>query len=179
MAMTYIVREMTTKDVASVVDYFVNADADYLYGMGAEKTRLPDRNEWIEKIKLELDKPYVQKEIYYLIWEVDGRPIGHTNINQIEFGIQANMHLHIWNKADRQGGVGSEMIRMSVPKYFEHFQLKVLLCEPYAQNPAPVKTLEQAGFEFIKTYKTTPGVICFPQMVKRYILTKERFLYLH
>jgi hypothetical protein len=53
--------------------------------------------------------------------------------------------------------------------------LKKLFCEPYALNPAPNKTLEKIGFEFVKEYITTPGWINFEQPVKLWMMDFEKF----
>ncbi|WP_420582216.1 GNAT family N-acetyltransferase [Reichenbachiella sp.] len=168
--------EMTPADAEQVVDYFSNADAAYLNGMGADQSKLPPREEWITAIQQELDKPFEKKQLYYVIWEVDGKAIGHSNINNISFGKEAFMHLHIWDQENRRFGNGLELVKQSIPKYFENFQLETLRCEPYAGNPAPVRLLEQVGFEFVEIYETTPSIICFPQEVRRYEMSKERFL---
>ena len=172
--MTTSIREMKPTDASQVVDYFVNAEADYLTGMGASKDKLPPREQWTAAIQKELDKPNEEKQLYYVIWEVDGKSIGHSNINNISFGKEAFMHLHIWDK-DRRFGNGLELVRQSIPKYFQHFELEKLRCEPYALNPAPTKVLEAVGFEFVETYETTPSIICFPQLVRRYEMTKSKF----
>lgn len=168
-------REMTPTDVERVVDYFSNADAAYLKGMGADKSKLPVREEWIAAIQAELNKSFDEKQLYYVIWEVDGKPIGHSNINNITFGQEAFMHLHIWEKENRRFGNGLELVKQSIPKYFEYFQLETLRCEPFAGNPAPVRLLEQVGFEFSEIYETTPSIICFPQEVRRFEMSKNRF----
>jgi len=109
---------------------------------------------------------------------MDGVPIGHSNVNDVIYGQQATMHLHIWQSANRQKGIGSTLISKSLPFYFEQLQLKKLFCEPYALNPAPNKTLKKIGFELLKNYRTTPGGINFEQEVNRWVLTKERYLQL-
>lgn len=172
-------REMTPADAERVVDYFSTADADYLKGMGAEKSKLPAREDWIAAIQAELDKPFEEKQLYYVVWEVDGEAIGHSNINNITFGKEAFMHLHIWQKENRRFGSGAALVKQSIPKYFEHFQLEKLRCEPFAGNPAPTRLLEQVGFEFVEIYETTPSIICFPQQVKRYEMSKSQFLALN
>lgn len=172
-------RNMTPTDAKSVVDYFSNADAAYLKGMGAEKSKLPPRETWIEAIQAELYKPFEEKQLYYVIWEVGGQAIGHSNINNITFGKEAFMHLHIWEKENRRFGNGLEMVKQSIPKYFEYFQLETLRCEPFAGNPAPVKLLEQVGFEFVEVYETIPSIICFPQEVRRFEMSRARFLSLY
>lgn len=169
------VREMKESDIASVVNYFINASPDYLLGMGAISKKLPPKKQWMDSIKQELYKPYEEKAIYYIIWQVDGKEIGHTNINKIEFGKEAHMHLHMWNHENRQKGKGLEFVKKSIPFYFKNFKLQQLICEPYALNPAPTKTILEVGFEFEKEYETIPGVICFRQKVKRYRLPKENW----
>ena len=84
-----------------------------------------------------------------------------------------DMHLHMWNKGDRQKGLGVQFVQQSIVFYFKKFQLQRLISEPYALNPAPTKTILANGFKFIKEYETTPGTICFLQNVKRYELKRE------
>jgi RimJ/RimL family protein N-acetyltransferase len=48
-------------------------------------------------------------------------------------------------------------VKKSVPYFFEKLKLKVLYCEPYANNPAPNKTLFKIGSNFEKKYRTIPG----------------------
>lgn len=171
--MNISVREITENDIELIVDYFINSSVEFLIGMGADKSKLPKKSDWIKKLKSEFKKPYREKEFYYIIWLIDGLAIGHTNINKIEFGKFATMHLHLWEPIKRKSGLGTELIKMSIPYYFENFKLKKLICEPYAENIAPNKTLPKLGFEFKRAYETTPGYINFRQTVNRYELTKE------
>ena len=113
---------------------------------------------------------YDQKSAYALIWSVDDVPVGHCNVNKIEFGKEATMHLHMWQSENRQKGHGTALVRLSVPFFFTKLEIKELFCEPYALNTAPNRILEKVGFEFIKEYVTTPGSINFEQNVKRWRL---------
>ena len=115
-----------------------------------------------------------EKEFYYILWLLDNQPIGHSNINQIKFGNTATMHLHLWDSATRKKGLGIQFLRMTVPYYFKKFNLKKLICEPYSKNVAPNKVLKKLGFEWVRTYDTTPGQINFHQTVNRYELNKEQ-----
>lgn len=54
-------------------------------------------------------------------------------------------------------------------------ELKNIYCEPYAQNPAPNKTLAKAGFLFVKKYTTIPGYLNFEQEVNQWLMTQEKF----
>ncbi|MBT8221295.1 MAG: GNAT family N-acetyltransferase [Bacteroidia bacterium] len=169
------VREIQESDIPQIVSYFIDADEDFLLGMGADKNKLPERSVLSNKIAADLDLPYNQKKIYYIIWEVNGEAIGHSNINNIEFGKTANMHLHIWQPDVRQSGFGSRFLKKTIPYYFKNFDLEYLICEPYAHNPAPNRILKKIGFRFIKKYETIPGSINFYQEVNRYEIDKVNF----
>jgi len=169
------VREMVKEDIVLIIDYFVNADADFLKSMGADKTKLPNRAEWIKKLNKEFEKTNEEKEYYYIIWMIDNQPTGHSNINKIDFGQNATVHLHLWKSNNRAKGLGLQFLKRTVPFYFNNFKLKKLICEPKANNIAPNQALKKAGFEFIKTYETIPGMINFFQSVNRYEMTKDRF----
>ena len=168
------VRSWKQDDIENIVDYFYNADVDFIEGMGADKSKLPKRKDWIQKLQLEFKKTYRKKEYYYIIWILDNKPVGHSNINNINYGKSATMHLHIWDKEVRRNGLGITFLKQTIPLYFKNFKLKKLLCEPYAKNIAPNKTLKKLGFEFIRRYYTTPGLINFPQWVNQFQLTLKQ-----
>ncbi len=172
--MKLTVREIQANDIVKIVDYFVNADAEFLEAMGADKSKLPKRDNWIKKLESELTKPYKNKEFYYIIWLLDNQEIGHSNINTIVFGKSATMHLHLWNNADRKSGLGLDFLRLTIPYYFRNFGFEKLICEPYSKNVAPNNVLKKLNFELVRTYETTPGWINFKQTVNRYELKKEQ-----
>lgn len=168
------VREIQADDVEKIVDYFLQADAEFLKGMGADKSKLPQREEWIKKLEFEFEKSFENKEFYYIIWLIDKQPVGHSNIHKIEVGNKATMHLHLWKNDKRKNGLGLKFLNLSLPLYFENFKLKKLICEPSAENVAPNKVLKKIGFELVKTYDTTPGWINFHQTVNKYEFSKEK-----
>ena len=127
----------------------------------------------------QLSTPLDQKLSYCIIWELDNKPIGHSNTNPTIFGEEAFMHLHIWDPVSRKKGLGSELIKRTLPYFFKNLKLKRLYSEPYALNPAPNKALEKAGFELEKEYVTIPGYLNFEQPVKRWVLTQEKFMELY
>lgn len=87
--------------------------------------------------------PYKEKSSLALIAEINGEPLGHCNVNDITFGLEAKMHLHLWNNNLRKKGLGTEMVLQSLPLFFDRLKLKTIWCEPYAENPAPNKTLKK------------------------------------
>jgi RimJ/RimL family protein N-acetyltransferase len=136
---------------------------------------MPTRVDWRNMLMEQLRQPYEKKRSYCIIWQLNGKEIGHSNINKIVFGEEAYMHLHIWHPEERKKGLGTNFIKLTIPWFFEKYKLKNLYCEPYALNFAPNKTLENAGFEFVKEYITTPGWINFEQSVKLWVMSYKRF----
>lgn len=173
--MKLAVREITLSDTGKIVDYFIDATPDFITGMGVEINKLPKKGAWIQTLKSELTKPYKEKKLYYIIWLLDEEVVGHSNINHIEFGKVATMHLHVWDKGLRKSGLGSKFLRMTIPLYFQNLKIEKLICEPYSQNIPPNRTLKKFGFDLIRTYETIPGPINYRQVVNRYELTKARF----
>ena len=169
------VRELQKKDIEPLSNYWLNADAGYMRGMGVDVSKLPTREEWNKMLTEQLSQDYKNKKSYAIIWELDGEAIGHSNINKIIFGEEAYMHLHLWNNTLRKKGIGTALVKLTLPYYFKNFGLKKLYVEPYALNPAPVKTLERAGFTFLRKYTCVPGFICFEQEVSLWELSREDF----
>jgi RimJ/RimL family protein N-acetyltransferase len=164
------VRELQAPDIPLITQYWLSAGAETLRAMGADIAKLPSREEWHKLLSAQLSQPYSEKQAYAIIWLVDDKPVGHCNVNKIIFGKEAYMHLHLWEEGRRHRGLGTELVKMSLPYFFRSLRLKTLYCEPYAENPAPNKTLAKLGFRFVKEYITVPGYINFEQLVKRWEL---------
>ena len=170
------VREAQEKDIQLIATYWFDAEPEYLKDLGVDTTKMPTYEQFCSMLGAQLLLPYEEKRAYALIWEADGEAIGHSNLNPVTYGEEAFMHIHIWNKENRQKGYGFDLIKMSLPLYFKNFNLKNLNCEPYALNPAPNKMLQKLGFDFVKEYVTTPGSITFEQPVKRWEMSKDKII---
>ena len=169
------VREITADDIPLLVSYWLDSDPDFMMGMGVDLAKLPERESLTKMLSAQLAQDYTEKQSYALIWLIDQKAVGHCNVNKIEFGKSAFMHLHVWQSKHRQKGMGSEFVKLSLPHFFEKLQLETIYCEPYALNPSPNKTLQKLGFTFEKEYVTTPGYLNFEQPVKRWSLSKNTF----
>lgn len=167
------VRDLSHDDIGLIADYWTQSTPDHLRGMGADPDQLPPREEFVRMLTHQLSLPIKERSAYALIWLVDGHPVGHCNVNQIQVGKRANMHLHLWNSPNRKKGMGTRLVQLSIPHFFEALDLKELYCEPFAENLAPNKTLPKAGFEFVKSYRTIPGSINFEQEVNQWRLTRD------
>lgn len=169
------VREATAKDIPALADYWHLAEPDFLIHMGVDLTKLPPRDNFVTMLSQQFSLPINKRQSYALIWEVNNQAVGHGNVNKIHFGNEATMHLHIWKGSLRQQGLGTRLVKESLPFYFNALKLKTLICEPYALNEAPNKTLKKIGFTFVKKYQTIPGAINFEQEVNRWEMTRKQF----
>ena len=167
------VRPIEHKDINALADYWLNSSDEHHISMGVDLSKLPNRADLISMLSSQLNTPIEQKKSFALIWLLNDKAIGHCNVNQIEYNKQAFMHLHLWDEQTRHKGLGSQLVKLSIPLFFEALKLQHLFCEPYALNPAPNKTLERIGFTFVKEHVCIPGYLNFEQPVKRWVFNKE------
>jgi len=140
--------------------------------LGVDPTRFPPAAGWRERLRREIALPIEQRSMVLVIWLSDDQPIGFSTSDKIIYGEQANMHLHVIDPGRRHQGAGAECVRRSVDLYFEQLQLKRLFCEPHAFNVAPNRTLQKAGFKYLKTHMTVPGPLNFHQAVTRWVIER-------
>ena len=60
--MNLSVSEPNKSDIHKIVDYFTHSETAFLKGMGADKSKLPDRNQWIQKLQIGRKKNLFPKE---------------------------------------------------------------------------------------------------------------------
>jgi RimJ/RimL family protein N-acetyltransferase len=169
------VRDLRGEEAGLVVDYFLSASSADLARMGIDPAKLPEAAAWSARIREDLARPLGARRWHFVLWQIDGAPIGHSNIGDIEPGKSGLMHLHIWTPERRGRGVGRTLVLASVRRYFEVLALDVIYCQPNAFNVAPNRALHRAGFEYLETYETTPGWLNFHQPVTRWALTRRSF----
>src|SRR6185312_127604 len=157
------VRPMVLAETDLIIDYFHTATPEHLELMGVDPSRLPTRSGWRAHCEHQYSLPIEQRSHMMLLWQLDGAPVGFSTTNPTVYGDRANMHLHVFAPAQRKTGIGVACVRQSVEIYFETLKLKRLYCEPNAYNVAPNRTVQKAGFKYIKTHKTVPGGINYHQ----------------
>jgi RimJ/RimL family protein N-acetyltransferase len=164
------VRPMRPDEAGFAVDYFHDATPEHLEMMGVDPTRMRPRDVWRQALAEQLTRPARECANFAVIWLESDKPVGFSTINSIVFGDRAYMHLHVVAPGNRAKGIGAECVKRGVAIYFETFALKRLFCEPNAFNVAPNRTLQRAGFRYVKTHMTVPGQINFHQPVTRWVL---------
>ncbi|MER3328740.1 MAG: GNAT family protein [Candidatus Kapaibacterium sp.] len=167
------VREATSIDAKSIAQYWSNLSFDDAFKLGIDFDKIPPTNEIIEFIEQQISLQPNERNTYILIWEADGIAIGHCNITPIVVGEYANIHSHIWDKKHIAKGMGERLMRMSLPIFFEKYNLEKIYGVFYALNPAPEKLCIKLGFSFVDEYPTIPGEWSFYQNVKKYVLGRN------
>ena len=170
--MALSVRVMIASEIDFVSDYFQNSTPEHLEMLGVDPSRLPSRTAWRERLQREFDLPIAQRSVLPVTWLLIDQPIGFSTSDKIVFGERANMHLHVVKPEHRNRGMGTECVRRSVDIYFNALQLKRLFCEPNAFNVAPNRTLQKAGFSYVKTHMTVPGPLNYHQAVTRWVIER-------
>jgi RimJ/RimL family protein N-acetyltransferase len=170
--MTLTIREMMGSEVDLIIEYFQKSTPEHLETLGVDPTRLPPVEGWRERLQRQCALPIDQRAMVLVAWLSDDRPIGFSTSDKISFGEQANMHLHVVDPERRHQGTGVECVRRSVDIYFERLKLKRLFCEPNAFNVAPNRTLQKAGFKYLKTHMTVPGPLNYHQAVTRWVIER-------
>ncbi|WP_340200786.1 GNAT family N-acetyltransferase [Ascidiimonas sp. W6] len=170
------VREMEISDIDLLANYWYESSHEHLKSMGADKNLLPAYKDFCKMLKTQIQYPYQKKQAYALIWMFKGEAIGHCNVNQIVFERKAYMHLHLWESKSRKRGMGTALVKQSLPYFFENLKLEELFCEPFALNHAPNNLLKSMGFTYLKEHITKPGNINYIQPVKLWVLKKAQYL---
>ena len=139
---------------------------------GRPPTRLPPYSKWLEYYKYDYAQPIDKRSSLVVLWLSDDVPVGFSSVDRIVFGKEAFMHLHVLESGHRKSGIGTACVRESPRIFFDALGLERLFCEPNAYNVAPNRTLQRAGFKYVKTHKTVPGVLNFHQAVTRWVLER-------
>jgi RimJ/RimL family protein N-acetyltransferase len=166
------VRPMRLDEVDVRIDYFHDSSDEYLLKLGVDRELLPSRADWRAYYEEDFARPLAERETYNLAWELDGRVVGFSSIDHIEFGDHANMHLHIVEEPRRRSGLGTEFVRLSAAEYFRAFELQRLFCGPNAFNVAPNRALQRAGFRYVSTEEMQPTVINPLQPITTWVLER-------
>lgn len=167
-------RLMTLPETEHVIAYFYGASPEHLEMLGVDPTRLPPADAWRQRLSAEYNRPLEQRAIILVSWLLNEKFVGFSTADKIVYGECANMHLHVTDASHRNRGLGTRCVRETVNIYFEVLKLKVLFCEPNAFNTAPNRTLQKAGFRYLKTHLTVPGPLNYHQAVTRWVFEADQ-----
>ena len=141
---------MTPRDVPRIVSYVVDSSPADRERLGM--TNVPARETLTESLLEACAAPEASARSFYLIWEIDGLPVGFASLKAIVPGEHGGMHLHMWDAELRGRGFGAALFCRSALDFHDRFRLKSIVCEPRAANPAPNRMLRRIGFPLVETY---------------------------
>ena len=165
---------MELAEAQLIIDYFHAATPEHLELLGVDPTRLPDPGRWMDRYAADYSKPMQDREFILVAWEANGERVGFSTADKIRFGQEAYMHLHMVDPQHRGAGSGLRCVQETVRLYFDLLQLERLFSEPNAFNVAPNRTLQRAGFRYVKTHMTVPGRLNYHQAVTRWVIEGPR-----
>jgi RimJ/RimL family protein N-acetyltransferase len=166
------VREMKFEEAGMIINYFHQSTPEHLEMLGVDPTRLLPPEKWLEYYRREYSQPIDKRKTFLVIWKSGDAPIGFSTADKISYGREAYMHLHILDPEQRNAGNGTACVKETSRIYFDAFKLDRLFCEPNAFNVAANRTLQSAGFKYMKTHKTVPGPLNYHQPVTRWMLER-------
>lgn len=169
------VRKMEAKELSLVTEYFYESNDEFLESLGTTRSTLPSSQEWEALVEEDMKKPLKDRTALYVLWLLNDKPIGHAFLHNIKYAENGFMYMHLWNKGQRNQGLGLAFVFKTLPIFYDTFELKSIICESKADNKASTKILEKAKFERLYSYEKTPAWINIPQLVNRFELTAERF----
>lgn len=89
-----------------------------------------------------------KKRCFFLIISPDGRIIGETVINEIDFKLRcANFRIAIFHAMERRKGIGTWAVEVTRDFAFEELKLHRLELDVYSYNPRAKNVYLKAGFK--------------------------------
>ncbi len=173
------IRPLAGNELLNIVDYFLCLSPEDDARMGTDRENLPSREQWLQMLIADTQKPLQERHYYYLGLFLDNAPIGHVGINKIDYENEAYIHFHIWTPELRRQGLGSFYLKAAIEYYFEHFKLKKIICEPNVKNLESNRTVLKNGFIFCSTYRTKPSILSLEHDVNRYELGVSNWVSCH
>jgi RimJ/RimL family protein N-acetyltransferase len=153
------IRPMELSDFDVRVAYFYEATDEHLERLGVDRSRLPAPDVWRASFERNLALPLTERSEYGVVWEVDGTLVGFSTADQIRFGDEAHMHLHIVDPESRALGLGARFVLLTATHFCDTLRLARLYCEPNAFNIAPNRALQKAGFSYVCSRECRPNPI--------------------
>ena len=145
------VRSLAFEDVDRFINYWQALSPIEMERMGVAIDRMPSAMQMREDLKQMFSSPSSTARSSVLAWCLDGEAIGHSSLKDIVPGESGNIHLHLWRADLRGKGHSPRLFCLAAIDFYDRFQLKRILCEPKADNPAPNRLLQRVGFPLIST----------------------------
>jgi RimJ/RimL family protein N-acetyltransferase len=157
------VRPLAPEDFDQFINYWFGLSPAEIERLGVASDRLPSADRMRSDLEAMLAAADENVRSFVLAWCVNGEAIGHSSLKDIVAGECGNIHLHMWRADLRGKGYGPHLFCLAVLDFYRRFDLKRMVCEPKADNPAPNRLLQRIGFPLVSTRigaGSELGVIC-------------------
>lgn len=167
-------REMEEKDMASVVDYFLDTSKEQLAIDGIDELKIPNEEQLIDNLQQCLDSENKKKEQFNLLFERNGKTYGHCHLERVSKNKTAYFYFFYWQKAFRQVEIIDEWIDQSLSYFFEKHSLKTIYTELIPSDTYRNEVLTRAGFEFVKEHNIVGDSLRFEQTLNLWKLDRNK-----
>jgi RimJ/RimL family protein N-acetyltransferase len=165
------VRPIENRDVTLLLDFLYEGDRDELREIGADVDNLPPRSAVEEMLRARVTAGGKN----HLVIESDGRTVGYVAVPDICEGV-GHVHAYIFNKSDRNKGIGRSVFLVALKLIFTELDLKTIVLEPKTTNVAMNGLIQCFGFCPVKTYKTKPSAMALEIEVNRYEIGRDELV---
>lgn len=134
-------RDLQESDLEQIADYWCRAKAEFLRGIGIDRSKLGLRNDLISRFRQLIPRYGDQSGLSFAV-EIGGRLIGYTNLNH--YSAEENVsHWHLIEPAMRRQGISTALYPYRLRTYFSCVPMEKLTHQTRTSNLGMNKVLDQ------------------------------------
>jgi [ribosomal protein S5]-alanine N-acetyltransferase len=167
------VRPLVAKDFDGFINYWLGLSQAEIERLGVAIDRLPSAAQMRSDLEAMLAAPDDGVRSFVLAWCINGEAIGHSSLKDIVPRDSGSIHLHMWRADLRGKGHGPYLFCLAAVDFYQRLNLKRIICEPKADNPAPNRLLQRIGFPLISTRIGRSSELSTICKLNRYDIARE------
>lgn len=144
------VRDIELQDIGPIADYWHDSDSEYLESIGVDINKIVSRDITISTFESALPNIRGDQDRIVLIFEVDNKIIGYTNVNFNQTG-DPFAHVHITDYKYRNKGIIPSVFFKVITVFYDYFNIKKLYLQTNIKNKKINNLLFKKNITNIKT----------------------------
>lgn len=161
-------RDLESRDVDSILDYWYGLDDDKLDSMGISAAQLPERAQRKSFFESMIGNSMLKDDSFILAVTYDDDIIAYYLLNHIRCGNDCQQHGHIVTKNYRKRFFATTIFNDMIRLVFELSDVKKIISEPAKHNRPMNILLQKHGLFPKRSYLKAPQGICREMVVNRY-----------
>jgi RimJ/RimL family protein N-acetyltransferase len=145
-----VVRDIEFRDINPITDYWHESDSGYLQSIGVDINKIVSREVTAAAFQAALPHARGQRDRIVLIFEVDNKLIGYTNVNFNQSGSPFG-HVHIIDVSYRNKGIIPLIFFKVITIFYNHFHIENLYLQTNVNNKRINNLLFKRNISHIKT----------------------------